>query len=137
MKIVVENNYKKESTILNFVMQIFGYACILILMSYLFGDTLKISNELYGLYPILASIIIYALNKTIKPLLFILFLPITAITLGVFYPFINVVILYITSFFLGDKFQLTNNLVPVFFMAVAISLLSFIYNNVVISKIGE
>ena len=36
--------------------------------------------------------LLFILNKTIKPLLFYLTIPITGITLGLFYPFINLII---------------------------------------------
>ena len=38
---------------------------------------------------VIAVLIIFILNRTIKPLLVFLTLPLTAITLGLFYPLIN------------------------------------------------
>lgn len=102
-------------------------------MSVLF-KSLKISNEYYGLYALLASIIIYFLNQTIKPVLFFITLPITALTMGLFYPLINVLILYITSFILGDKFVVSGIIIP-FFIAIFISLLNIVMEGMIIRPI--
>ena len=55
-----------------------GYAIVLITVSVLFSS-FEINNKYYGLYALLASIIIYILNKTIKPILTYLTLPITVL----------------------------------------------------------
>ena len=73
------------------------YAIVLITVSIMF-DSLYISNKFFGFYAFLAAVIIYILNQTIKPVLFYITLPVTALTWGLFYPLINVLILYITSF---------------------------------------
>ena len=54
------------------------------------------------------------LNQTIKPVIFYITLPITAISLGLFYPLINVLILYITDFILGNKFEIKGIFIPFF-----------------------
>lgn len=83
-----------------------GYAVILIITSLIFNDTLYIDNAYYGLWSLIAAIIIYLFNKTIKPLLVWLTIPITGITLGLFYPFINLIILKIVSVILYPHFQI-------------------------------
>ena len=83
-----------------------GYAVILIITSLIFNDTLYIDNAYYGLWSLVAAIIIYLFNKTIKPLLIWLTIPITGITLGLFYPFINLFILKIVSVILYPHFQI-------------------------------
>ena len=83
-----------------------GYSLILIITSLLFNNTLYIDKELFGLWSFLAAIIIYLLNKTIKPILFKLTIPITGITLGLFYPFINLIILKIVGLILYPHFQI-------------------------------
>ena len=96
------------------------YAIVLITVSIMF-DSLYISNKFFGFYAFLAAVIIYILNQTIKPVLFYITLPVTALTWVLFYPLINVLILYITSFILGDKFELKGIIIP-FFIAILISL---------------
>lgn len=92
--------------VFNWVISMIGYAVILIITSLIFNDTLYIDNAYYGLWSLIAAIIIYLFNKTIKPLLVWLTIPITGITLGLFYPFINLIILKIVSLILYPHFQI-------------------------------
>lgn len=134
---IINYNSNRKKLIKNkffeWVLYIICYSIILIIMSVLF-KSLKISNEYYGLYALLASIIIYFLNQTIKPVLFFITLPITALTMGLFYPIINVLILYITSFILGDKFVVSGIIIP-FFIAIFISLLNIVMEGMIIRPI--
>lgn len=134
--IIIERSSKRKlikNGFFEWLLYIFCYSIVLIIMSILF-KSLNISNEYYGLYAVIASIIIYILNQTIKPVLFFITLPITALTMGLFYPLINVLILYITSFILGDKFQITGIIIP-FFIAILISLLNIIMEGIIIKPI--
>lgn len=134
--IIIERSSKRKlikNGFFEWLLYIFCYSIVLIIMSVLF-KSLNISNEYYGLYAVIASIIIYILNQTIKPVLFFITLPITALTMGLFYPLINVLILYITSFTLGDKFQITGIIIP-FFIAILISLLNIIMEGIIIKPI--
>ena len=109
------------------------YAIVLITVSIMF-DSLYISNKFFGFYAFLAAVIIYILNQTIKPVLFYITLPVTALTWGLFYPLINVLILYITSFILGDKFELKGIIIP-FFIAILISLFNILMEGLIIQPI--
>lgn len=134
--IIIERSNKRKlikNGFFEWLLYIFCYSIVLIIMSVLF-KSLNVSNEYYGLYAVIASIIIYILNQTIKPVLFFITLPITALTMGLFYPLINVLILYITSFILGDKFQITGIIIP-FFIAILISLLNIIMEGIIIKPI--
>ena len=91
---------------LDWVIRMIGYAAILILTSLLFKNTLHIDNSYYGLWAFIAAILIYLLNKTVKPILFWLTIPITGLTLGLFYPFINLFILKIVTFVLQPHFHI-------------------------------
>src|SRR5574344_1125045 len=55
-------------------------------------------------YAILAALIIMILNVTVKPLLKLLTLPVTILTLGIFYPFLDVIILKLTGLIMGKNF---------------------------------
>lgn len=136
MIIIEEKNNDKrliKNKILEWILYIVCYAIVLITMSILF-DSFTISNEYFGLYAFLASIIIYILNQTIKPVLFYLTLPLTAVTWGLFYPLINVLILYIASFFLGSKFQIKGIIIP-FFIAILISVFNILMDGLIIKPI--
>lgn len=110
------------------------YAFILITVSCLFKKTLYINNAYFGLYALLASVIIYILNQTIKPILVYLTLPITALTYGLFYPIINVIILEITSLILGDNFTINGIIIPII-IAVIISFLNILMEGIIIKPI--
>ena len=60
---------KKFNIILDWLIHIVVYALILILVSTLF-KTIVIDKSYCGLYGLVASIIIFLLNKTVKPILF-------------------------------------------------------------------
>lgn len=143
-RIVIEevNNEKESITFkrlinnkfFEWMLYMIGYAIVLIAVSIMFSKSFYISNQYYGLYAIFASIIIYILNQTIKPVLVYLTLPITALSMGLFYPLINVFILYITSFILGDKFIIQGIFIP-FIIAILISILNMFMEGMIIKPI--
>lgn len=109
------------------------YAVILILVATFF-DSFTIDDRHLYLYGICATFIIFILNKTIKPLLFWLTIPLTGITLGLFYPLINVFILKLCDWILGPYFQIHGTL-AVFFIAILISVLNVLIDNIIIKPI--
>lgn len=50
---------------------------------------------------IIVAVVLGLLNTFVKPILVILTLPITILTLGLFYLVLNVIIIYITDYFIG------------------------------------
>ena len=74
------------------------------------------------------------MNQTIKPILFYITLPITALTFGLFYPLLNVLILHITSFILGNNFQIEGIVLP-FVIAVIIAVLNMFMEGMIIKPI--
>jgi len=125
---------KKRTKIIDWIISMIGYALILITISTFFKNTIQIDHASYGLWAFLAAIVIYILNKTIKPILVILTLPITALTLGIFYPFINVIILYITDFVLSTHFDI-NGIMMAFIVAICISILNMIMDKYILDPI--
>ncbi|EDN8188808.1 hypothetical protein GSY37_12425 [Listeria monocytogenes] len=55
---------------------------------------------------LLASFILAILNMLIRPILLLLTLPINIFTLGLFTFFVNAIMLEMTTFFIGDSFQI-------------------------------
>lgn len=135
MKLVIfdKENKPKFNNMLNSIIHIIVYALILVIISSLF-KTIEIDNKYYGLYGIIASIIIYILNNTIKPILFKLTIPITGLTMGLFYPCINIIILKITDLILGNHFE-THGILSLFFTAVLISLINILVDELIIKPI--
>jgi len=136
--IIIDDEHSSEKVRINklidWLIYMFGYTMILILVSILFDETFIIDNSYFGLWAFLTSVIIYVLNKTIKPIIFLLTLPITGITLGLFYPFINVLIIKMADFILGSHLD-TNNLFTLFFAAIAISLMNFVLEKSIIEPL--
>lgn len=132
------NSVKKKNTlilkkVLESIIHIVVYAIILLFISSLF-NTLDINNNYFGIYYLFVASIIYILNKTIKPILFRLTIPITGITLGLFYPCINVLILKITDFILGNSFQ-TYGIISLFFTSILISLINKLIEDLLLKKL--
>lgn len=128
----------KKSRIYNLLDLIIGvliYSLVLLTFSLIFKNTIYIDNSYFGLWSVLASIIILVLNRTVKPLLIWLTLPITALTLGLFYPFINVLILKLTDFILYNHFNISGYIMP-FVIAILISFVNLILNGVVHKVLG-
>lgn len=123
-----------SNKIFEWLLYMVGYAIVLIAVSCMFHKTFYINNQYYGLYAFLAAIIIYLLNQTIKPILFYITLPITALTFGLFYPILNVLVLYITSFILGDNLQIHGFLLP-FIIAIIIAILNMFMEGMIIKPI--
>ncbi len=127
MKKSLKNNLDR---LLDWVLHFVSYAIILIFVATFF-DSFQIDDTHLYTYGILATLIIFLLNKTVKPLIFRLTLPLIGITSGLFYPFINVVILKITEWILGSHFEI-HGIWTVFFIAILISLMNIIIDNIII-----
>lgn len=98
--------HNKISNFLDWILSIVCYALVLLIATLVFKKTIIIDNSLYGIWFLISSLVIYLLNKLIKPILVFITLPITGITMGLFYPFINVIILYINDFIMGSHFEI-------------------------------
>lgn len=125
---------KKVYKILDQLIYIVGYSLVLITVSIIFKKTIYIDNSMYGMWSFLASIIIFILNKTIRPILVWLTLPLTAISLGLFYPLINVLILNIVDFILGSHFKIEGLLMSTL-VALIISVVNYILGELIIKPI--
>lgn len=127
-------NKKSLQKFIEWLIYMIGYALILISVSVLFKNTIQIDNNYFGFWSLLAAILINILNRTIKPIIVKLTIPITALTLGIFYPFINVFILYIVDFCLGSHFSV-NGIFMTCLVAILISIMNMILDNVVIKPL--
>lgn len=127
---------KKDSIqkFIEWMIYMVGYALILISISVLFKNTIQIDNRYFGFWSLITAICIYILNKTIKPIIVKLTIPITALTLGIFYPFINVFILYIVDFILGVHFSV-NGILMTCLVAILISIMNMIMDHIVLKPL--
>ena len=126
MKVVVLSKQKKRiNRVIEWILYFIGYLFVFFIVSKFF-KSFQMDKTHPFLYSALATFIIYVLNQTIKPILVTLTIPITGLTLGLFYPFINLFILKLTDWILGPHFNLTS-----FWVAIVISLLISIMNFLV------
>ena len=124
----------KKIRLLETLIYIMEYALILVIMSIIFDNTMQIDNSLFGLWGIIISTIIYILNKTVKPTIVRLTLPLTGLTLGLFYPVINLIILKLVDFLFGNHLTIKGIILP-FFIAILISLINIIVDETLIKPI--
>ena len=134
MKTIKKTKRLVSNPFISWLLYMLGYAIVLISVSLMFKKTFYIDSSYYGLYAFLAAIIIYLLNQTIKPILFYITLPVTAITFGLFYPILNVLVLDITSFILGKHFQIHGIIIP-FIIAIIISILNMFMEGMIIKPL--
>jgi len=120
--------------LLEWALHMIAYGLILITVSVLFSKTISIDNSYFGFWGLLAAVIIYGLNRTVKPFLVWLTIPITGLTLGLFYPFINVLILYMVDWILGSHFEI-HGLWMSFIVAILISVMNEVVTDFVIKPL--
>ena len=124
-------NIKKKEFV-TFVLEILTGALSLMIASYLF-KSFYVENFWYAC---LASVIISVISVYLKPLLEFIALPINILTMGLTTPLINVVILKITNLILGSKFVVNGWIIPIF-IAIFISVVSVLLNNLIVDKYKE
>ena len=133
MKKGKNNNFvNKINIFLEWLIYMLVYALIL-WTSYQVFKSIYIENFLVGF---ISAVIIYILNKTLKPFLVTLSIPIIGMTLGLFYFVINFIILLITDLIMGKYVYLTGFLSP-FVVSILISVVNLIVENLIIKPILE
>lgn len=118
---------------LDWLLYIAGYTLVFVFVTNMF-KSVYIDIEHSYIYSIIIVLLIYFLNKTIKPILVTLTIPITGLTLGLFYPFINLFILKLVDWILGPHFQLHGLFISLF-LAILLSVINFFMENLVIKPI--
>lgn len=137
MKITIIDRYTNKMRInrlLDWFIYMIAYSIVLLAVCTLFKKTIIIDEHYFGLWFFVATVIIYILNKTIKPVLIWLTIPLTGMTLGLFYPFINVFILNMVDFILGSHFEI-NGLFMSFIVAILISIMNALMDTIVVEPL--
>ena len=130
MRLVIkEKNKVRLNAIIDWILYMIGYTLVFILVTSLF-DSIYIDNNHLIFWSILIELIIYTLNKTRKPVLITLTIPITGLTLGLFYPCINMFILKLTDWLLGSHFEI-NKLYIALLAAILLSIMNFIMEEII------
>lgn len=130
MKLLIkEKNKTRLNKVIEWLLYMAGYTIVFIFVTSLF-KTIYIDSDHLILWSMLIMLIIYVLNKTIKPVLVTLTIPITGITLGLFYPCINVFILKLVDWILGPHFEVKNLLIALL-VSILLSIINFIMEEVI------
>lgn len=116
--------------IAEWLVYMFAYTIVFIFIDYVF-DSFVVDEAHFILYSFLAVILIYILNKTVKPLLVSLTLPITGLTLGLFYFVNNMIILKLVEFIMNNKIEFTS-LPILFFISILMSFMNLLIENIVV-----
>ena len=133
--VIKEKNRLRINRILDWLLYMAGYTLIFILISNLF-DSIKIDPHYSFLWSIVVVLLLYILNKTVKPILVTLTIPITGITLGLFYPFINLFILKLVDWLLRGHSDITNIYIA-FFAAILIAIMNLIMEQIIKNIINK
>ena len=87
-------------------------------------------------YTFLVAILLMIFNKCVKPILNLIMLPINIYTLGITYPFVNVIILKLISLLLGSHFVL-NGWFSAFFISIFISVMTILIDALIGKEIRK
>jgi len=135
MKLVIkEKNKVRINRLLDWLLYMIGYTLVFIIVTSLF-KTIRIDENHLIIWSAIIVLVLYILNKTVKPILVTLTIPITGLTLGLFYPCINVFILKLTDWMLGKHFEIENIFIALI-AAILLSITNFIMEEI-IKKIIE
>ena len=127
--IISEKNNYRINRLLEWVLYMIGYTLVFLLVTSLF-DSIIIAEKHFIVWAIIIELLIYILNKTIKPILVTLTIPITGLTLGLFYPCINVFILKLADWLLRGHFEI-KSIYSAFLAAILISIMNFIMEEII------
>ena len=135
MRLVIKDKNKvRINRFVDWCLYMIGYTLVFFLVTSLFKE-IVVDTSYYYLWYFLVVLILYALNKTIKPILVTLTIPITGITLGLFYPCINAFILKLTDWILGSHFDIKSIWV-LLLAAILIAVMNFIMEKIIKHMIG-
>lgn len=134
-KKVVQKSKQDFIRFMDWLLYIIGYTLVFILVTSLFRTIYIDSNNLI-IWSAIIVVIIYLLNKTIKPILVTLTIPITGLTLGLFYPCINVFILKLVDWLLGPHFEVTNIFIAIL-ASILLSITNFIVEQILKKIVGQ
>jgi putative membrane protein len=81
---------------------------------------------------LIVAVVMAILNRFVKPLLVLVTIPITVITLGLFYLVINVVLVYIASWIVSPGFEVHG-----FFAALLFSIALSVTNSILDAMAGD
>ena len=127
--VIKDKNKTRINRLFDWVIHMIGYIIVFIGVTSFF-KSIYIDSDHLIIWSSIIVLVIYILNKTIKPILVTLTIPITGLTLGLFYPFINLFILKLVDWILGEHFQLYNFWIALL-VALLLSIINFIMDRII------
>ncbi len=124
--------YSRKDTLITMLLELIVSALTLMLASVIFKG-FYIENFMYA---ILTALLISVLNATIRPLLVMLTLPVTILSLGILSPIVNVIILKLASALMGSSFIIKGWIIP-FFISIFISIVTSTLNGIIVKPLTE
>ena len=127
------NKYNLEHWIIETSLYLVAYTITFLIVENIF-KSFVICQDNKIIWALIAVMIIYVLNKVVRPLLVTLTMPLTGITFGLFYIVINTLILKLTDWLLGPKLSF-NNIWVLFFIAIVLGIFRFIIEELIMKPI--
>ena len=128
----IDNKRDNKIDLTQLAVSIVVYAVVLLIASSLFRNFFVDGF----LNAIIAACILSVLNYTIKPLLVYWTLPLTIVTYGIAYPIVNMIVLKLCDILMGSSFVITG-LISTFFIAIFISFLRIVFDNMITNRLGR
>ena len=118
------------------ILHVLVYIVLYSLTFYIAGCLLKlfyINSRYVYVISILAGILIYLFNRTIRPLLNHFTLPLTGLTFGLFYFVNNAIILKLVELILNQNVKF-NNIVSLLIISFVMTIISFVIEEVFVKQ---
>lgn len=130
MKLVTKGKF---NVVLEFLLYAVLYTAAFMAVENMF-KSFEINSDYKVVIAFIAIVIIYILEKVLKPILVTISTPITGVTFGLFYFVINAFILKLTDWIMGPKLDFTDIWV-LFFISIILALLNLLIEKLIIEPI--
>ncbi len=130
MKVVTKG---RLNLLLEFILYSVLYTGVFLLVEIPF-KSFEINSNYPVLIAFLAIVVIYVLEKVLKPILVTIFTPITGLTFGLFYFVINAFMLKLTDWILGPRLNFTDIWI-LFFISIVLAGLNLLIEKIIIEPI--
>lgn len=134
-KIKKDINKERVNKLIDWLLYMIGYTLVFLLVTSFF-DSIYIDSKHIIIWSFIIVIVTYILNQTVKPILVTLTIPITGLTLGLFYPCINLFILKLVDWLLQGHFELENLWIALF-VAILLSIVNIIMEHIITKVINK
>ena len=128
--------YNRDITLRDKVLDILSTILVNMIVIIMATKIFKNINVDSVFYTFLVSVLLMIFNKCIKPLLNLIMLPINIYSLGITYPFVNVIILKLISLLLGKHFVLSGWF-SAFFISIFISIMTILIDSIIGKEIRK